>query len=120
MVPSFGAFVVWLPVAMYLAATHHWVQAAILVAVGSVIISTLDNFLYPVLIGTQLRLHTVQVFLSILGGIWLFGVSGMVLGPITRFVRLSERCFLEQFIHFSSKILNPNRLGRSRPPKRRV
>jgi predicted PurR-regulated permease PerM len=82
MVPSFGAFVVWLPVAIYLAATHHWVRAAILVAVGSLIISTLDNFLYPVLVGSRLRLHTVPIFLSILGGIWLFGISGLVLGPI--------------------------------------
>jgi predicted PurR-regulated permease PerM len=82
MVPSFGAFVVWLPVAIYLAATHHWVRAAILVAVGSLIISTLDNFLYPVLVGSRLRLHTVPIFLSILGGIWLFGISGLVLDPI--------------------------------------
>ena len=82
LVPSFGAFVVWLPVAIYLTATHHWIRAAILVAVGSMIISTLDNFLYPVLVGSRLRLHTVPIFLSILGGIWLFGVSGLVLGPI--------------------------------------
>jgi predicted PurR-regulated permease PerM len=81
-VPSFGAFVVWLPVAVYLAATHHWIQAAILAAVGSLIISTLDNFIYPVLVGTRLRLHTVAIFLSVLGGIWLFGVTGLILGPI--------------------------------------
>jgi predicted PurR-regulated permease PerM len=82
MIPSFGAFIVWLPVAVYLVATHHWVRAAILVAVGSCIISTLDNFLYPILVGTRLRLHTVPIFLSILGGIWFFGLTGLLLGPI--------------------------------------
>ena len=81
-VPSFGAFVVWFPVAIYLAATHHWIRALILVGVGSLIISTLDNFLYPMLVGTRLRLHTVPIFLSFLGGISLFGVSGLALGPI--------------------------------------
>ena len=82
MVPSFGAFVVWVPIAIYLVITHHWVQAAFLLIVGSLVISTLDNFLYPVLVGTQLRLHTVPVLLSILGGIWLFGITGLVLGPV--------------------------------------
>jgi len=80
--PSFGGFVVWLPVAIYLAATHHWIQATIVVGAGSLSISTLDNFLYSILVGTQLRLHTVPIFLSILGGIWFFGVSGLILGPI--------------------------------------
>jgi len=82
MVPSFGAFVVWLPVVIYLVVAHHWIQAIILVCIGSLIISTLDNFLYPILVGSQLRLHAVPIFLSILGGIWLLGISGLVLGPI--------------------------------------
>lgn len=80
--PPFGAFVVWLPIALYLAVTHQWLHAVILVAVGSLIISTLDNFIYPILVGTRVPLHTAAIFLSILGGIWLFGVSGLILGPI--------------------------------------
>lgn len=81
-VPSFGAFVVWLPVAIYLAATDHWIRAVVLVSIGALIISTLDNVLYPILVGTRLRLHTVPMFLSILGGVWLFGISGLVIGPV--------------------------------------
>lgn len=81
-VPSFGAFVVWIPVAIYLAATHHWMQAVILMVVGTLIISTLDNVLYPVLVGTQLRLHTAPVLIALLGGILVFGISGLILGPI--------------------------------------
>jgi len=82
MVPSFGAFVVWVPIAIYLAIMHHWIQAGILLAVGTLVISTLDNILYPVLVGTQLRLHTAPIFISIVGGIWLFGIGGLILGPI--------------------------------------
>lgn len=81
-VPAVGAYVVWLPVVIYLAVAHFWVRAIILVAVGSLVISTLDNVLYPVLVGSRLRLHTVPIFLSMIGGIWLFGVSGLVLGPV--------------------------------------
>jgi predicted PurR-regulated permease PerM len=83
LVPPFGAYVVWLPVAIYFGATGHWVKMAILAAVGSLVISTLDNFLYPALVGSQLRQHTVSIFLSLLGGVWLFGVPGLVLGPLT-------------------------------------
>jgi predicted PurR-regulated permease PerM len=83
LIPPFGAYVVWLPVAVWLAVTGHWVKMAILLVVGSLIISTLDNFLYPALVGSQLRQHTASVFLSLLGGVWLFGIAGLVLGPLT-------------------------------------
>jgi predicted PurR-regulated permease PerM len=80
--PPFGPYIVWVPVALWFALTGHWIKMAILLAVGSLIISTLDNFLYPALVGSQLRQHTVSVFLSLLGGIWLFGLPGLVLGPL--------------------------------------
>jgi predicted PurR-regulated permease PerM len=61
---------------------HQWIQAVILLVVGSLIISTLDNFLYPILVGTRMQMHTVAIFLSMLGGVALFGVIGLILGPI--------------------------------------
>lgn len=81
-IPSFGAFVIWLPIAIYFAATQQWTQALILVGIGSLIISTLDNFIYPILVGQRIPLHTTAIFLSVLGGILIFGVSGLILGPI--------------------------------------
>ena len=83
LVPAVGAFVIWLPVVIYLAMIHQWVQAMILLAAGALVISTLDNVLYPILVGSQLRLHTVPIFLAMLGGVFFFGVSGLILGPIT-------------------------------------
>ncbi len=82
LVPAVGAFVVWLPVAIYLAILHFWMQAIILVVIGSLLISTMDNFLYPILVGSRLRLHTVPIFFAMVGGVWFFGVSGLVLGPV--------------------------------------
>jgi predicted PurR-regulated permease PerM len=82
LIPSFGAYLVWLPVAIWLGVTGHWIKMAILIGTGTLIISTLDNFLYPVLVGAHLRQHTAAVFLSLLGGVWVFGVAGLVLGPL--------------------------------------
>ncbi len=82
LVPAVGAVVIWLPIVIYLAIMHHWVQAFILLGVGSLVISTLDNILYPILVGSHLRLHTVPIFIAMLGGVWYFGVSGLILGPV--------------------------------------
>lgn len=82
MIPAVGAFVVWLPVVAYLFAIHHWVEALILLGFGALVISLLDNILYPILVGTRLQLHSGPVFLAMLGGVVLFGVTGLILGPI--------------------------------------
>ena len=82
MVPAFGAFLVWGPIAVYLGLTGHWGKAALLAVWGGLIVSTIDNFLYPILVGTRLRSHTATILISILGGIALFGITGVILGPV--------------------------------------
>jgi predicted PurR-regulated permease PerM len=81
-VPLLGAFVVWVPAAAYLALTGEWGKAAVLVAWGTVVIGGIDNLLHPILAGGRLRLHTVPTFLAIVGGIMLFGASGLIIGPL--------------------------------------
>ncbi len=82
MIPNLGTFVVWGPAALFLFIDGHWGKALILVAWGLTAIALIDNLLYPVLVGNRLRAHTVIAFLSILGGIAVFGASGIVLGPV--------------------------------------
>jgi predicted PurR-regulated permease PerM len=80
--PAVGAFFVWVPVAFYLVLIHAWTKAIILSLVGTFVLSTTDNVLQAVVAGTQARMGTVEMFLSILGGVWLLGISGLVLGPL--------------------------------------
>ena len=82
MIPAFGAALVWGPIALYLGFTGHWGKAALLAIWGGLIVSTIDNILYPILIGSRLRAHTATILLSILGGIALFGITGIILGPV--------------------------------------
>jgi predicted PurR-regulated permease PerM len=82
MIPVLGTFVIWLPAAGYLALGGDWGKAAILVAWGTVVIGGIDNFLYPILAGGRLRLHTVPMFIAIVGGLALFGAAGLILGPL--------------------------------------
>lgn len=82
LIPSLGTFLVWMPVAVFLALSGHAVKAGILAGWGMGVISTVDNLLYPKLVGGRIKLHTIPIFFSVLGGIALFGLSGLVLGPL--------------------------------------
>lgn len=81
-VPVLGAFVVWIPAAVFLVLEGSWGKALILAAWGGVVISLVDNLLYPMLVGKRLRLHTLPVFIAVVGGLVLFGASGVILGPV--------------------------------------
>jgi predicted PurR-regulated permease PerM len=82
MVPYLGAFVVWGPVAAFLAFNGDWGKALILTSYGALAIGLIDNLLYPYLVGHRLRQHTVMAFFAILGGVNLFGAMGLVVGPV--------------------------------------
>ena len=43
---------------------------------------TIDNLLCPILVGNRLKQHTVLAFISLVGGLILFGPAGLILGPI--------------------------------------
>lgn len=89
MIPMAGSFLVWLPLAIYLMITGHWTKAIILILWGALVISTVDNFIRPKLIKNQTRLHELFVFFSVLGGISVFGLLGIVLGPVVLAVTLA-------------------------------
>jgi len=82
LIPVGGTFLVWGPISLYLLATGAWVKACILGGWGLLAVGTIDNLLYPALVGSRLRVHTVLTFFSILGGIALFGPAGLILGPV--------------------------------------
>jgi predicted PurR-regulated permease PerM len=82
MIPMAGAFLVWVPAAIYLAITGSYVKAALLVAWGILVIGSIDNFLSPRLVGRRARLHELLIFFAVLGGLEVFGVLGVVLGPV--------------------------------------
>lgn len=81
-VPMLGAFVVWIPAAILLALEGEWTKAIILTAWGAIIVALVDNILYPIFIGKRIRLHTLPIFFSILGGLAAFGASGLIIGPV--------------------------------------
>ncbi|MBM4084901.1 MAG: AI-2E family transporter [Planctomycetes bacterium] len=80
--PLGGAAAVWVPCCIYLYATGHAIRGTLLLIWGIAVVSSIDNFLKPLLIGGKTALPTLFVFLSILGGIKAYGFLGIFLGPV--------------------------------------
>lgn len=80
--PIGGSALVWLPAALYLFSQGAYVQGTILLVWGAAVVAGIDNILRPILMGSRLHLSVLFLFFSILGGIQLFGVLGLILGPV--------------------------------------
>jgi predicted PurR-regulated permease PerM len=89
MVPLIGAFVVWIPAAVFLCLDGSWGKAILLTLWGALAVGAIDNVLRPFLVGNRLKLHTVLIFVSVFGGMILFGTSGLILGPVTLTITLA-------------------------------
>ncbi len=81
MIPPLGTTIVTVPMMGYQLLLGHYWQAAFLLVV-SIGIGLLDNFLKPYLMRDGLRVHSLWLFLAILGGINAFGPMGIIYGPM--------------------------------------
>ena len=80
-VPAVGASLVWVPGAFYLwFIGAYWKMGIVCIAGG--IIAVIDQVLRTILVGDRSKLHPLLVFFSVLGGIRVFGILGIVAGPL--------------------------------------
>lgn len=81
-IPAVGTFIVWGPMVIYLFFQAQYVKGIILILVGVLAISSVDNILRPLIIKGKMKMPTVAIFFAILGGIKFFGFIGLILGPL--------------------------------------
>jgi predicted PurR-regulated permease PerM len=105
MIPMAGAFLVWAPAAAYLALTGAYVKAIILAVWGVLVIGGIDNVLSPRLVGRRASLHELLIFFAVLGGLQVFGVLGLVLGPVAVAMTLALIEMVRQVGHPPSETL---------------
>jgi predicted PurR-regulated permease PerM len=79
--PLLGTWIVWLPAALVLGLSGLWLNAFGLLMWGIASSVVVDNIIYVRIAGERMRLHQVPALLAFLGGLAVFGVSGMILGP---------------------------------------
>ncbi|MBN1614158.1 MAG: AI-2E family transporter [Deltaproteobacteria bacterium] len=81
-VPAVGCSIIWAPAGILMLINGHIYEGVVILLFGMLIISSVDNVLRPILVGKDVQMHPLLIFLSTLGGIILFGISGFVVGPI--------------------------------------
>lgn len=83
LIPMVGAAIVWIPAGIIMLIMGNIWQGITILLFGTIVISMIDNFLRPQLVGNSTSLHPLIIFLSTLGGISFFGLTGFLLGPVT-------------------------------------
>lgn len=99
LVPVGGTALVWLPISGILLLSGRVVEGLFLLSWGALVVSTVDNVIRPRLCGRRMALHPLLVFLSMFGGLAVFGMMGLLVGPLIAslfmaMVRIYRRDFL--------------------------
>jgi len=81
-IPVLGTFSIWGPAVIYLFLQGFTAKGVTLLIIGTFGISLVDNILKPVIIGGRTKMPTLVIFFSVLGGIKLFGLIGLIMGPL--------------------------------------
>ncbi len=99
LIPVGGTALVWGPVGVGLIVTGQPTHGVFLLGWGLFAVSTIDNVVRPRLTGSRMKLHPLLVFLSMFGGLAVFGMMGILVGPLIAalfmaMVRIYRRDFL--------------------------
>ena len=81
-IPGIGAALVWVPAVIILFVTGQYLTATLLAAWCAAVVGTVDNFLRPVLVGRDAKMPDLLILIGTLGGLFLFGPIGFIVGPI--------------------------------------
>jgi predicted PurR-regulated permease PerM len=81
-IPSVGSALVWIPASIILIAQGSVAGGAGLLVFCGVVVGSLDNVLRPILVGKDTKMHELMIFFGTLGGIMMFGIAGIFIGPL--------------------------------------
>lgn len=112
LVPVIGTALIWVPWTIFLFATGATIKAVIFLVVQIVVVGGIDNILRPLLIEGSVKMHTLLVFFSILGGIAYFGILGMFFGPLVFAMAIT---LLEFYLPHSFVLTPPPETPKSPP-----
>ncbi|MCB1690417.1 MAG: AI-2E family transporter [Halioglobus sp.] len=81
LIPVVGTALIWVPASLFLLVTGEWGWALFLALWGVLVVGSVDNFLRPLLMQGA-SMNTVVVFFSLIGGLQVFGLMGLIYGPL--------------------------------------
>lgn len=81
-IPVVGTALIWVPAAAYLLLIGQWEWAAFLAGWGVIVVGSVDNILRPLLMQGNSGMNTLLIFFSLIGGLHVYGLMGLIYGPI--------------------------------------
>jgi predicted PurR-regulated permease PerM len=82
LIPLLGPYLIFIPAAVFLFITGTVPATIGFLLYNIIIVSGIDNLIKPKLIGDKIKIHPLLVLLSILGGLQVFGIMGIIYGPL--------------------------------------
>jgi len=82
LVPVVGTALIWVPAAVYLFISGSFKSGIFMIVWSVVVVGMIDNFVRPLFMSGSANMSTVIIFFSILGGLNLFGLAGLLYGPL--------------------------------------
>ena len=82
-IPIIGAWIIWIPVVIFLFATGNSGAGIGLLIYGIIIVSTIDNIIRFLIVSKRTKLNSVIVLLGMIGGLFTFGFLGLIIGPLS-------------------------------------
>jgi predicted PurR-regulated permease PerM len=89
LIPIVGPYLVYMPAGVILLVSGSWIRGIIVLILGIAVVSQSDNVLRPLIVSSKTKIPTLVLFFSILGGIKLFGLLGIILGPVVASIVLT-------------------------------
>lgn len=81
-IPGLGAPLIWVPAVIYLVCAERFGAAVGLALWGALVIGLADNFLRPIIVGKESKVPELLIFFAMIGGLTIFGLAGLILGPV--------------------------------------
>jgi predicted PurR-regulated permease PerM len=81
-VPGIGAALIWVPAVLYLFIIGQPLAATLLLIWCAAVVGTVDNLLRPKLVGKDAKMPDLLILIGTLGGLFLFGPIGFIIGPL--------------------------------------
>ena len=79
--PIIGVAIIWVPVIIYLFIAGNTFPAFGIMIFG-LISSSIDNFIRPIIVSKRTQMPLSLILIGMIGGLFLFGILGLILGPL--------------------------------------
>ena len=81
-IPVLGSWLVWLPTSIYLLVAGDTFAGLFLLLYGALFVSSIDNLIRPYILSKRSALPVVMSLIGTIGGLFFFGIAGLILGPL--------------------------------------